>query len=263
MGVDHADLDGDGLPDLVVTNFALETNAYYKNSGHGLFVDQRFPARLAEPSLNYLAFGVVAGDLDHDGDVDLVVANGHILDNAAELSTVKDYAQRNQIMRNDGGVFTELFDVGLDQVRVSRGMVITDLDLDLDLDLAIINSNQSSEVYENRTEAPAALVVGLRSGGASASQVGGRLDLEFAPAADGERSRPLSRWPKSGGSYLSHSAVSVHFGLGDRTPERLVIRGAQQPSRRLVIEGVRGDRRYLVDWPSLDHQSTSGAAQEP
>ena len=250
MGVDLADLDGDGRPDLVVTNFALETNAYYRNTGHGLFVDQRFPSRLAEPSLNYLAFGVVAGDLDHDGDQDLVIANGHILDNAAELSAVKEYAQRNQVMRNDGGGFTELVETGLDEVRVSRGMVISDFDLDLDLDLAIINSNQRSEVYENVSQNPAALLVGLRDGGAAASRVGGRIDLEFAPRVSGERPHVLSRWPKSGGSYLSHSGVSVHFGVGQREIRRLVVSAPRRDGARLAIEGVREARRLVVDWPT-------------
>lgn len=250
MGVDHADLDGDGRPDLVVTNFALETTAFYRNNGHGLFVDQRFPSRLAEPSLNFLAFGIVAGDLEHDGDLDLVIANGHILDNAAELSTVKDYAQRNQVMRNDGGVFGELLDVGLDQVRVSRGMVLADLDLDLDLDLAIINSNEDSEVYENVSPGSSpAIIVGLRRSGPVATVVGGRIDLEVA-AADGKEPTRQSRWPKSGGSYLSHSAVSAHFGLGRATPKRLVIQPASRNSSKLVIDGISADRRILVEWPS-------------
>lgn len=249
MGVDLADLDGDGRPDLVVTNFALETNAFYKNNGHGLFVDQRFPSRLAEPSLNFLAFGIVAGDLDHDGDADLVIANGHILDNAAELSTVKEYAQRNQVMRNDGGTFTELKDTGLDEVRVSRGMVITDLDLDLDLDLAIINSNQWSEVYENTSTSRSALMVGQRGEGAAASRVGGRIDLEFVSSPAGKEVGPISRWPKSGGSYLSHSAIMVHFGLGDRVPSRLLLRAPRRDQRVLAIDGLRAGRRYLVDWP--------------
>ena len=85
MGVEAVDLNGDLRPDLVVTNFALETNALYRNAGAGVFIDRRFADNLAEPTLRALGFGVVALDAEHDGDLDLVFANGHILDNLEEL----------------------------------------------------------------------------------------------------------------------------------------------------------------------------------
>ena len=143
MGVELADLDGDGHIDIVVTNFALETNAFYKNIGDGLFIDNRFPSNIAESSLLFLTFGVVAVDVDHDRDLDLVLANGHILDNAEELSAVGTYAQQNQIMENlGGGRFRMRMDVGADEVRVSRGLAYGDLARDGDLDLVFNNSNQ-------------------------------------------------------------------------------------------------------------------------
>ena len=151
MGVELADLDGDGRQDLVVTNFALETNAFYSSAGSGVFLDRRYPSGLAQPSLQHLAFGVNALDADLDGDLDLFVANGHIQPNAAHIGEVGTYRQPNQLFENLGnGRFRVRQDVGLDQVRTSRGSAVADLDLDGDLDVVVVNSNQPSEVYENR-----------------------------------------------------------------------------------------------------------------
>ena len=151
MGVELADLDGDGRQDLVVTNFALETNAFYRNAGGGVFLDRRFPAGLAQPSLQRLAFGVNAFDADLDGDLDLFVANGHIQPRAASIGEVGAYEQPNQLFENlGGGRFRERNGVGIGEVRTSRGSAVADLDLDGDLDLVAVNSNQVAEAYENR-----------------------------------------------------------------------------------------------------------------
>ncbi|NIU68153.1 MAG: VCBS repeat-containing protein, partial [Actinobacteria bacterium] len=80
----------------------LETNALYKNQGDGLFSDVRFPTGLAEPSLLRLSFGVAFADLDHDGDQDLVVANGHINDNAELIGGETPYKQPNQAFEHEG-----------------------------------------------------------------------------------------------------------------------------------------------------------------
>ncbi|HUP42511.1 MAG TPA: VCBS repeat-containing protein, partial [Thermoanaerobaculia bacterium] len=141
MGVDLGDVDGDGRLDLVVTNFEVETNALYRNLGGGLFTDARFPSGVAAGSLTMLAFGVALVDFDHDGDLDLVVANGHILDNAPAFSPRSRYAQPNQLYENLGGRFREVAGAGLDAVRVSRGLATGDFDGDGDRDLVIVASN--------------------------------------------------------------------------------------------------------------------------
>ena len=240
MGVEAADLDGDGQIDLVVTNFALETNAYYRNAGQGLFIDSRFSANLGEPSLLYLGFGVAAMDLDHDRDLDLVIANGHILDNAEQLSAVKAFAQRNQVMENLGsGQFRELENTGLDAVRVSRGLAAGDLDGDGDLDLVISNSNQRAEVYENLAGSDSGgwLLVDLRGGVSNRYGIGARLELASQGTTQVRELRTAS-------SYLSQNALSAHFGLGSSEEATLTVRW---PSGKVqVLRSVPPNHRLHV-----------------
>ncbi|MDE2976054.1 MAG: CRTAC1 family protein [Acidobacteriota bacterium] len=240
MGVELADLDGDGRQDLVVTNFALETNALYRNAGGGVFLDRRFPAGLAQPSLQRLAFGVNAFDADLDGDLDLFVANGHIQPRAADISEVGAYEQPNQLFENlGGGRFRERHDVGLEPVRTSRGSAVADLDLDGDLDLVAVNSNQVAEAYENRASgAWFALAFAPRAaqpanGTSSAPAPGVRLELTAGGTTQVRETR-------AGSSYLSQSTLAALFGLGRR----------QRIDRVVVRPPTGGHPLALLDLPS-------------
>ena len=239
MGVDLADLDGDGRQDLVVTNFALETNAFYRAAGSGVFIDRRFPSGLAQPSLYRLAFGINALDADLDGDLDLFVANGHIQPEAARIGEVGAYEQPNQFFENLGdGRFRERLGVGLDPVRTSRGSAVGDLDLDGDLDIVVVNSNQLSEVYENETSGNW-LAVEPSAGAAGADSIGVRIVL-----VTGERRQ--FRETRAGSSYLSQSSLAAFFGLADE--ERVDRVTVQQPAfgRILVLSDLPANRRLLL-----------------
>ena len=240
MGVELADLDGDGRQDLVVTNFALETNAFYRSAGDGVFLDRRFPSGLAPPSLQRLAFGVNALDADLDGDLDLFVANGHIQPEAKRIGEVGTYEQPNQLFENQGGGrFRERLDAGLDIVRTSRGSAVADLDLDGDLDIVVVNSNQPSEAYENRATGGWFAIGASRGTTGSASVVGTTVAL----TVDG---RTQVRETRAGSSYLSQSTLTAFFGVGavDRI-ERVAIRHPLR-GRPLVLRDLPVDRRVRV-----------------
>ena len=86
MGLDVGDYDRDGYMDLFVTNFQGEFNTLYRNGENRFFADVSSLAGLGRPSLRSLGFGTAFADLDNDGFLDLLVANGHIHDNTAELT---------------------------------------------------------------------------------------------------------------------------------------------------------------------------------
>lgn len=239
MGVDLGDYDGDGLQDVVVTNFELETNALYRNLGGGAFVDARSPARIAEPSLMFLAFGIAFADFEQDGDLDLVIANGHINDNASEFLQGSQYRQRNQVFENQGdGKFREDKATGMDVVRASRGLATGDLDGDGDLDVAIGNSNELCEVYENRGAGGNWLLVDVAAPSGNRFGIGARVEVE----AGGKRQ---IRDVKTGSSYQSQNALGVHFGLGKAGKvDRLVVR---RGGRVQIYEGLPVNKRVIVE----------------
>ncbi|MEE8526714.1 MAG: CRTAC1 family protein [Thermoanaerobaculia bacterium] len=239
MGVDLGDFDGDGRLDVVVTNFEFETNALYANAGDGLFTDVRWTSGFAEPTLTELAFGVAFADLDLDGDLDLAVANGHILDNAESFNSQSRYRQRNQLFENlGGGRWREAAASGLDAVRASRGLVAGDFDGDGDLDLAVNNSGDRGSVYDNVGDGGSWLAVALRTGSGNRFGVGARIEIE---TATGRQVREI----KAGSSYLSSNPLEAHFGVGDaETVDAVTVRwpsGEIQRIRRIPV-----DRRLVI-----------------
>ena len=241
MGVAIGDVDGDGLPEIYVTHLDRQTNALYSSLGGGLFLDRRFAARVAEPSIFKVGFGAAFADLDLDADLDLVVANGHIIHNVEALGKGGSYRQQNQVLENlGGGRFAEVREVGMDEVRSSRGLALGDLDGDGDLDVIITNSNDRVEIYANESTGSGSwLVVVLRlpAGAGGTEALGARIRL----LASGSAQRMELR---SASSYLSQSSSGAHFGLGETEWTAIEIRWPDGRMQRL--EGVPVGKRIAV-----------------
>ncbi len=204
MGLAAGDLDDDGLPELFVTNFYRDASTLYQNLGDLVFEDVTVRLGLREPTFMPLSWGAALADLDHDGDLDLFVANGHIYPQADLVEAAgTSFRQANLLLRNDGGRFLDAggeAGPGLAVVESSHGLAVGDVDGDGDLDLAVSNVDAPPTLLRNDTEragswlavdAPGALRVTLTSGG--------RRQL---------RHRVL------GASFLSAGDPRFHFGLG-------------------------------------------------
>ena len=93
--------------DIFVTNLDGQTHSLYRNMGKGLFNNITFLSGVGEATLPYVGFGTAFFDYDNDGDLDLSIANGDVIDNIKRLRDSTSYEQLNLLLRNDGtGKFT-------------------------------------------------------------------------------------------------------------------------------------------------------------
>ncbi|MFQ5653527.1 MAG: FG-GAP-like repeat-containing protein [Planctomycetota bacterium] len=243
MGIAGGDLDGDGLSEIFVTNLSAETNVLYRGGSGGLFSDATQGARLGAPSLLMTGFGTASGDFDHDGDLDLFVANGHIIDNISLFNDLYTYRQHDQLVENDGrGVFTERTSEavsGPPEPGAGRGAAAGDVDGDGDLDLVVTNCEGRPILYRNDTPARGDWLI-LRLAGRRSNRdgIGARVELEAG-------GRTQARELFGGGSYLSASDPRIHFGLGGaKVAERITI---HWPSgTRQTLRDVRAGRVVTV-----------------
>ena len=241
MGVDAGDVDRDGRLDLVVTNFDFENNTLYHNLGGGFFFDATSAFGLGAVSLTELGFGCDFLDLDNDGWQDLVVVNGHILDNIAEIQSNLSFAQPGQIFRNERGRFRDLTassGPAITRPRVGRGLASLDFDRDGDLDLAISSRGGAAELLRN-DGGNAGGFIGLRLVGVESNRdgVGARLTLEL-------EGRPWVDELRAGSSYLAQNEMTLYMGLGSaRKAEGLSLRW---PSGRVEEIGTLEAGRWHV-----------------
>ncbi len=244
MGVDMGDLDNDGDDDIFVTNLDMETNTLYVNRGDGSFIDETYPSGLGQPSLLFVGFGANFLDFDNDGDLDIFVANGHILDDAQARNQSVTYRQRAHLYANRGGA--RFLEEGLshgDFFRtegVARGSATFDMEGDGDLDILVAYCNGTAKLLRNeggnRRHWLRVRAVGRAS---NRDGVGARLDVR----SGGHRQ---VREIRAGSSYLSQSSLIAHVGLGEAT--RVDSLEVRWPSgRRQTFRDLPADRLLIVD----------------
>jgi len=212
MGLDIADVDGDQLPDLFVTNYAMESNTLYHNMGELLFEDRTVAAGLAGASHLPVGWGVRFFDYDNDGDLDLAVANGHVVDNIEQFEPGSSYPQGNQLFENDGaGAFRDVSasaGAAWGVARVSRGLAVADWNDDGRLDLLVTNVEEGVDLFENRIENEHHwLGLVLEGPPENRFAIGARVELRVGD-------RRMVRDVRSGGSFMTQSDLRLHFGLG-------------------------------------------------
>ena len=209
MGTDFGDVDGDSDLDLFVTNFALETNTLYRNVGNGMFVDATGAYGLAKPSFVPLGFGTRFIDYDNDADLDLVVTNGHVIDNIPTVDPNQVYEQRNQLLRNQASTFIDVSagaGASFAVANAGRGLAVADFDNDGDQDVLITTVAGVPRLLRNDGgNSLNWLQITLRSTN-HRDALGTRVTV-----TSGGTSQAKER--QSATSYLSAHDPRLHFGL--------------------------------------------------
>lgn len=222
MGVDAADFDNSGRPGLAITNFDNEMIGLYRAESPGLYQDIALRAGIGSASRNSLGFGCVFADIDLDGALDLVVANGHIDDTVRGIRGHVGYAQPPHLFLNQGNLtFRDVAAAvggGFAQPRVGRGLAYGDFDRDGDLDLIMTTNNGPAVLFRNDQ------LAGHRSIRLRLTGTQSNRDAIGASVRVFHEGTSQSRIVKSGSSYLSQSELPVTFGVGRRDRvDRIVV----------------------------------------
>jgi enediyne biosynthesis protein E4 len=215
MGVAIGDYNHTGRWSILVTNFSDEYNALYRHEKAFLFSDVSFASQTAKASLPFVGWGTHFFDYDNDGWLDLLVVNGHVYPQVERAGLATSYRQRKLLYRsNRNGTFAETTSTAgsaMMEPAVSRGSAAGDLDNDGDLDIVINNLDGAPTVLRNDGgNAHNFLSVDLVGRASNRSAIGAVVTVRAGDLVQRAERR-------SGGSYLSHNDMRLHFGLEGRT----------------------------------------------
>ena len=256
MGLTAGDVDGDGRLDLFMTHLVSETNTLYSTheAFEGSYVDRSRATGMSAADLPFTGWGCGFFDMDHDGDLDLAIANGRVARGPVWPGcTLSDfwsrYSEPNLMFRNEGeGQFTDISKESgrfHGHIESTRGLAFGDLDNDGDLDLVTNSLGNRLHVYRNDTPPPGAHWLMVRALVGARDAIGARITLQT-------RGRNQIGLVLPSYSYLSSNDPRAHFGLGsaehvgelevlwpDATREAFKVPGVD---RVIVVRQGQGDR---------------------
>ncbi|HTU47238.1 MAG TPA: CRTAC1 family protein [Bryobacteraceae bacterium] len=217
MGVDFADYNNDGWPDLIITDLGNQKYASYTNSHDGTFQYASYTNGLAGITLLHSGWGVRSIDYDNDGWKDLFVAQGHVLDTIDITTPTLHYREPPLLARNNGRGFVDVSKSSgpvFSEKWAARGLASGDIDNDGKQDVVVTTNNGPAYVLRNETKTNnhwlMLKLVGTRSNrdGIGASvKVTTSAGIQYATVT-------------TAGSYCSSSDIRTHFGLDQETRVR-------------------------------------------
>ncbi|MGC1416912.1 MAG: CRTAC1 family protein [Candidatus Acidiferrum sp.] len=215
MGIDAADVDGDGWLDLYITHLDFELNRLYHNNHDGTFDDYTYRSGLGNKAMLYSGVSTKFLDYDNDGWEDIVQLNSAMLDNVQLYHNEVSYKEPLLMFRNIGkGIFENVSkSLGPDFQRsiAGRGIATADYDNGGDIDIAINNRGDYPELLRNdggnANHWLEILLIGTRS---NRDGIGASLKLTSEGFVHVEQA-------KGGMGYMSASDPRIFFGLGKRT----------------------------------------------
>ena len=237
MGVDFGDYLRDGRMGIIVTNFADQANALYRNRGPEEFADVSWAAGIAQPSVPLVGWGTGFFDMDNDGWLDLFIANGHVYPEVGAASGAGGFRQPMLLHRNKrDGTFEEVSAAaGLSDIPLAarRGAAFGDVNNDGCVDILLLNVGQPPSLLINHCKNGNRRVMFQLTGTKSNRlAIGARVTVRTAKLSQLAEVR-------SGGSYLSQNDLRLHFGLGE-----------EQIMKEVEIQWPNGNVEVLKDLPA-------------
>ena len=242
MGIDAARYANDARLAIAIGNFANEMSSFYVvRPGERVFSDDAIVAGIGAPSRLALTFGLAFLDVDLDGRLDIVAANGHVEPAIGRVQASQRYAQPAQLFWNCGaacgGRFALAKRIGdLDRPMAGRGAAYADIDGDGDLDLALTQVGGKARVLRNEQGRGHSWIRVLL---AAAPPNRAAIGAAVIATSGGQAQRRLVMPARS---YLSQVDVGATFGLGDE--------------ERADAVTVRWPSGAVERWPALKARRT-------
>jgi len=217
MGVDWGDYLHEGRLSMFVTNFHEQPDTLYRNMGKDGFSDVSWPAKIAQPTFLMVGWGTAFFDMDNDGWLDILVANGHVYPQVDSVPGGITYRQPIQLFRNNrDGTFGDISSAlaGI-PAESRRGAAFGDINNDGNIDVVLVNVGAPPTLLLNQggnsNHRVLFKLVGTGTVGtvtkSNKAAIGARVTV---------RARNVGQFSevRAGGSYLSQNDPRLHFGLG-------------------------------------------------
>jgi len=242
MGADSADYDGDGLLDIVKTNFSDEMPSLYHNQGNAFFTDVTAPAGLAGET-GSVKWGTGFMDFDDDGQPDLLIVSGSIYPPGSGMHHELPKTESKLILlRNlDGHRFANISDQAgpaFLESRCGRGAAFGDIFNTGRMGVVVNNLNDYPGLLRNQSPSKNSwLLVKLLGTTTNRAAIGSQVVVLA-------NNRRQVQEVRSGGSFCSQNDLRLHFGLGTAKEARVQVRwlgGAEE-----TLEHVAANRLVVV-----------------
>ena len=214
MGVDAADYDQDGWVDLFVANIDHQSYSLYHNTRDESFSDAANEVGLAAATWLLSGWGVKFFDYDNDGNLDLLVANGHPDLMVEQQFPNVNYLEPMLLFQNTGAGFKNVSaesGPAFSKKLAARGLALGDFDNDGGVDVLISQNNGPPVLMRNK--------VGSRNHWLGVCLVGKKANIDAVGAKLTYKAGELQRhiFKVGGGSYLSAHDSRVVLGLGSKS----------------------------------------------